>query len=187
MNKLFKFLDFNSLLLEYYKELNISDDELLILLMANHLIEDGEITLTNELFELKLNMPFSLIDTAFNSLLIKKYIVFETINDEFGASLKNLKTLLLDLYKRDLISKDSFNSENINNDKNQRKLISAFEHYFERELTSSEIDYVLKWVENGIKEDMILDSLKDAYNINQLNLRKIDSIIAQKLKEEDSE
>ena len=186
MKNNFKFLDFNALLLEYYKELNINNDELLILLMANHLIEEGEITLTNELFEIKLNMSFAEIDNAFNSLLTKKYITFETINDEFGASLKNIKNLLFNLYKKDLLNIDNFGNKKENAD-TRKELISSFEHYFERELTSSEIDYVYKWLENGIKQEMILDALKDSYNLNHLSLKNIDSIIAKKLKEEESE
>ena len=154
MKNNFRFLDFNALLLEYYKELNINNDELLVLLMANHLIEEGEITLTNELFEIKLNMSFADIDNAFNSLLTKKYITFETINDEFCASLKNIKNLLFDLYKKDILNIDSFGNKNEKNDV-RKELISSFEHYFERELTSSEIDYVYKWLENGIKQEMI--------------------------------
>ena len=156
MKNNFRFLDFNALLLEYYKELNINNDELLVLLMANHLIEEGEITLTNELFEIKLNMSFADIDNAFNSLLTKKYITFETINDEFCASLKNIKNLLFDLYKKDILNIDNFGNKNEKNDV-RKELISSFEHYFERELTSSEIDYVYKWLENGIKQEMILD------------------------------
>ena len=45
-------------------------------------------------------------------------------------------------------------------------------------------DY-LKWLKNGIDTELIIDSLKDAYNLGVLNVKKIDGIIAKKLKEDE--
>ena len=44
---------------------------------------------------------------------------------------------------------------------------------------------ILKWLKNGIDTELIIDSLKDAYNLGVLNVKKIDGIIAKKLKEDE--
>ena len=40
-------------------------------------------------------------------------------------------------------------------------------------------------LKNGIDTELIIDSLKDAYNLGVLNVKKIDGIIAKKLKEDE--
>lgn len=177
-------LDFNYLLLEYYKDLGITDDELIVLLMSNHLILDNNLTLTLELLELKINMPFQRIDYAFNSLLNKKFIVFETTENDFVASLKNIYYLLYDCYKRDItIIKD--NEVDSDNDEIKTRVLKSFEHYFQKALSPIEVDVVEKRIDNGISESIIIDSLKDAYNLNSLSIKKIDQIILNKIKDDD--
>jgi len=175
-------LDFNYLLLEYYKELEISDDELIVLLISNHLIMDNNYMLTLELLELKVNMPFNRLDAAFSSLLEKKYIIFETINNDFVASLKNLYFILFSIYKKDIMSVEESES-NEENEKTALKIISLFERYFQRSLSPIESEKITQWVNIGIEENIIVDSLKDAYNLNSLSISKIDKIILNKLKE----
>lgn len=179
-------INFTYLLLDYYKELNISNEELLVLLMCNHLLMDDNQLVTIEQLEMKLSLPFGEIDKIFNSLLTKKYIVYETQNNDFVTSLTNLKKDLLLLYQKDLNSESEINKdETLLNEETKLKVFSSFEHYFNRNLNNTEKDMILKWLKNGIDTELIIDSLKDAYNLGVLNVKKIDGIIAKKLKEDE--
>ncbi len=178
-------INFTYLLLDYYKELNISNEELLVLLMCDHLLMDDNQLITIEQLEIKLNLPFGEIDKVFNSLLTKKYIVYETQNNDFVTSLTNLKRDLLFLYQKDLNSETVNKDETQLNEETKLKVFSSFEHYFNRNLNDTEKDMILKWLKNGIDIELIIDSLKDAYNLGVLNVKKIDGIIAKKLKEEE--
>ncbi len=183
MNNKLSGINFTYLLLEYYKELNISNNELLVLLMSDHLINDGNKMITNELLELKLDLPFFEIDEAFNSLLTKKYIFYETNENEFVTSLKNIKEILLDKFKSDLLISDK--KQDAASHEIKLRVISTFEHYFDRPLSKSEKNMIEKWLDNEIEEETIIDALKDAYNLNQLNLSKIDKLIAKKISKDD--
>lgn len=178
-------INFTYLLLDYYKELNISNEELLVLLMCDHLLKDDNQLVTIEQLEMKLSLPFGEIDKIFNSLLTKKYIVYETQNNDFVTSLTNLKRDLLHLYQNDLNSESDNKDETQLNEETKLEVFSSFEHYFNRNLNNTEKDMILKWLKNGIDTELIIDSLKDAYNLGVLNVKKIDGIIAKKLKEDE--
>lgn len=179
-------LDFTYLLLDYYKDLKITNDELLVLLMCDHLLNSDNKLITIEQLEMKLDIPFNELDKIFNSLLTKKYIVYETKNDDFVTSLNNLKNELLKNYYKDLNNETLVKDDKeIVNEETKIKVFSSFEHYFNRELNETEKDFIMKWLVNGIGVEMIIDSLKDAYNLGALTIKKIDGIIAKKLKEEE--
>lgn len=182
----FKVVNFSSLLLDYYKELNITNNELVILLMSEELLKDNNNLITNELLELKVNLTPNEIDTTLKNLMVKKYITYEMIGNDFVTSLKTIKDLLLSLYKRDLIANEMHENESENKEIIDG-LIQTFENYFDKSLSTTEKEMISKWVDNGISEDMIIDSLKDAYTLNQLSIKKIDNIIAKKIKESDDE
>lgn len=177
-------LSFNDLLLDYYKELNITNDELVVLLMSDILLKDNNKIITNDLLALKLNMSFQEIDIALNSLMIKKYINLEIKENDYSTNLDNIKKILLDFYKRDLLLNDS-RKENKENTLLVEGIINTFEAYFDRRLSETEKEYINKWIDAGIEEELIINSLKDALTLNQLSFKKIDNIIAAKLKEDE--
>ena len=147
-------INFTYLLLDYYKELNISNEELLVLLMCDHLLKDDNQLVTIEQLEMKLSLPFGEIDKIFNSLLTKKYIVYETQNNDFVTSLTNLKRDLLHLYQNDLNSESDNKGETQLNEETKLEVFSSFEHYFNRNLNNTEKDMILKWLKNGIDTEI---------------------------------
>ncbi len=176
-------IDFRYLLLDYYKELNLTNEEVLVLLMCDHLLNDSNTLISIEQLEMKLDLSFSEIDKVFNSLLTKKYIIFETVNNDFVTTLKNIKHEVLNLYKRDLLLDEKNGNELEVSDDIKTRVFSSFEHYFNRDLNETEKEMILKWIAAGIDEEIIIDSLKDAYNLRTLTIKKIDGLIAKKMKE----
>ncbi|MEG1313593.1 MAG: hypothetical protein RSD40_04695, partial [Bacilli bacterium] len=65
----FKAIDFNFLLLDYYKKFNITERELTIILMIDHLLNTDNSLITNELLSLKMNYTVDEIDEIFVSLM----------------------------------------------------------------------------------------------------------------------
>ncbi len=174
-------LNFEYLLFEYYRELGLNNNELLVLLMVGHLIKDGNKTITNETLEVKLDMSAQEIDAAFDSLLTKKFITFQTSGDDFITSIQPAKEKLFEEYKKNLM----LNSEKIDETSEVlSSLISSFEHYFNRSLSVAEVDQIRSWLNHGITYDVIKNSLMDAFNLENLSFKKIDSLIAIKMRED---
>ena len=49
-------LDFRYLLLEYYKKLRLSENEVMVILMIDHLLEQKNTLITPDLLSLKMNI-----------------------------------------------------------------------------------------------------------------------------------
>ena len=70
-------VDFHYLLLEQYKKLGISESDLIVLLMVDHLILQGNDLVTADLLSLKMNYKTKDIDNALASLLSRVFISYD--------------------------------------------------------------------------------------------------------------
>lgn len=178
-------INLSFVLLDFYKELGMSEDELAVILMIDHLEKDTSSLITNDLLALKMTMPIEKIDNTMTSLLIKRYIVFELENGKASISIDPLKAILFEKFEKSL-----FTEKEIKNNKEitiiKERVYSFIEGVFERQLTPIEINQIESWILDGISEDIIINSVKDAKNLNKLNIRYIDKIILKKIKTEDN-
>ena len=83
-------LDFRYLLLEYYKKLNISETELAVLLIINHLRSQKNAFITPDLLSLKMNLTVEELD----SMLVLKDILAHEYLDNKGKNMNSEKELL---------------------------------------------------------------------------------------------
>ena len=76
-NVQFEALDFKYLLLEYYKKLRISENELAVIFMIDHLLDQKNTLITPDLLSLKMNLKMSEIDSILVKLIEKKFIQYD--------------------------------------------------------------------------------------------------------------
>ncbi len=179
----YKNINFNNLILEYYKELNLSLNEVLICLMSNYLLETGTKLITNDLLEMKLSLSKKEIDIGLSNLMNKNYIKYIKNNQGLVSSLDTLYDELLTIYSREFISKDE------NKDYSQDlfyRIVDTFEKLLDRNLNQNDIQYVEKWVNNNVDEDIVINSLKDAISYDKPYLPYIDQLIEKRLKEKEN-
>ena len=88
-------LDFRYLLLEYYKKLDINENELSVLLMIDHLRSQKNIFITPDLLSLKMNLTTDQLDEILVKFLDRKFIAY-TIdqNGNMKLSLKPIRKIL---------------------------------------------------------------------------------------------
>ena len=84
-------LNFSYLLLDYYKELNIKENELAVILMIDHLLSQDNEFITKDVLQLKMSLSSKEIDNAITSLYQKKYIEFVVENNTAKTSIRPLK------------------------------------------------------------------------------------------------
>lgn len=178
-------LNFSYLLLDFYKSLNIKENELIVILMIDHLLNQENDFITKDELVLKMNLSEKEIDDAMTSLYTKKYIEFIVENGKAKTTIRPLKKILYKKFEQSI-----FNEEEI---KNKEEMVNLREEVFEflektfnRSLSPIEIDRADEWVKAGIDKDIIINSIKDAKKFNDLTINKIDRIILNKIKDSDN-
>ena len=179
-----KALDFEYLLLEFYKTLNIQEREVVIILMIEHLLKQGNDFITSDLLALKMKYDIKEIDASLSILFTKGYLEYKEVNNELHTSLDSLKKSLFKTFEKTIFTEEEISKNEIIEEK--RKIIfDAFISSFNRNLSPIEISRIDSWIEQDVDQTIILDALKDASNREKLSVMYIDRLIVNKLKEED--
>ena len=87
-------IDFRYLLLENYKKLKITENELATIFMIDHLIGQGNPFVTADLLSLKMSLDVKEIDKILASLLKKKMLEYKTTGKKTATTLDPLKQKL---------------------------------------------------------------------------------------------
>ena len=179
-----KALDFEYLLLEFYKTLNIQEREVVIILMIEHLLKQGNDFITSDLLALKMKYDIKEIDASLSILFTKGYLEYKEVNNELHTSLDSLKKSLFKTFEKTIFTEEEISKNEIIEEK--RKIIfDAFMTSFNRNLSPIEISRIDSQIEQDVDQTIILDALKDASNREKLSVMYIDRLIVNKLKEED--
>lgn len=153
-------VDFQYLLLDYYKDLGLDEKELAVLLMVDHLLKGGNSLVTADLLSLKMTLTSEEADRVLVGLIRKKYIEYDTSTTPMRTSLSPLRAALLARFKADLSAERSSL-----NKMERNKTLSALTAYFEkrlsRPLSPAELDAFGAWLDDGYSESEIEDALED--------------------------
>ncbi len=172
-------IDMNYLLLEYYKKLNITETELVVLIMIEHLLKEGNSFITQELLALKMTLSIQDIDRVFTNLLSKKLVEFETINDEMTTTLRPLKERLFREFEINFLKHRDESLEK-DFDNQVQNIYMIFEKELKRTLSPAEFQKIREWISLGYGEDVIIDSLNEALSNNKRSIRSIDKILLKR-------
>lgn len=152
-----------------YKRLNITEEELIILIFIIDL--GNKISYNPDIFVSELNIEKFKVMELLNSLEEKKIITItveknENNKSEEFISLELLYNKILNLFKEE---KDS----NINNN----DIFSIFESEFGRTITPMEYEIIKGWFADKFSYEIIIEALKEATYNNVTNLNYIDKIL----------
>ena len=169
-------IDFRFLLLENYKKLRLSEQELAAILMIDHLIGQGNPLVTQDLLSLKMTMDVKTIDNVLAGLLTKGYIAFITSNGKTVTTLDPLKVILYREFQLSLNKEASDKGEKDLNDQLEN-IYGNFEKLLGRQLSPVEISKIREWVSYGYSDEMIIGALKEAISKGKKSLRSVDKIL----------
>ena len=179
-------IDFRFLLLENYKKLKISENELAIIFMIDHLVSQGNPFITADLLSLKMSLDIKDIDALIADLLTRGFIEYATLNGKTVTSLNPLKEKLF----REFQMTSSF-EEATRNDKKVNDMINnvygQFETLLSRPLSQVEFSRIREWISYGYSDEMIINALKEALNKGKRSLRSVDKILLSWSEREDLE
>jgi DNA replication protein len=162
------FVDLRLALIDRYKDLNLNENEVMVLLVVDYLIKKGVTIIAPETLANKMVMDVKTIDATFLGLINKGMI---NVKEDLTTSLDGLYKRLLDGFKIERGKINNYTKEESDN------LYSLFENEFGRPLSSVEIDIMRSWMENGYSVDLIKEALKEAVNAKAKNIKYVDRIL----------
>ncbi|MCH5179643.1 MAG: DnaD domain protein [Erysipelotrichales bacterium] len=184
MPNILKALDFDYLLIEHYKKLNISEDELAVILVLNHLLKQHNDIITAEDLSFKMNLDAQKIDEIL-SILVKKNIVnLDFDRSRAKLSLNPLKVKLFNQYKMDILHAEETQKEEIANQ--VQNIYAILEKELKRTLSPIEVSRIQEWFTMNYVEDDIVNAIKDLIATNKkITIKAIDKKLLAKAKAEE--
>ena len=177
-------IDFRFLLLENYKKLKISENQLVVIFMIDHLVSQGNPFITADLLSLKMSLDIKEIDALLADLLTRGFIEYVTLNGKTVTSLNPLREKLFSNFALSV-------SKEVDNKKKKEESLSniyqSFENELGRTLQPMEFSTIREWVDLGYSDEMIINALKEALNQGKKSLRSVDKILLSWAKREDLE
>ena len=179
-------IDFRFLLIENYKKLKLSENELVTIFVIDHLISQGNTLITADLLALKMSFSSADLDKILASLYKKKIIDYVTVNNSTVTTLDPLKEKLYSEFQISLKQeKEQKASKKIKDE--LANIYNEFEVLLNRQLSPVEVSKIREWVSYGYSDEMIINALKDALNKGKKTLRAVDKILLSYQIREDRE
>jgi len=169
-------IDFKYLLLENYKKLRLSENELAVLFMIDHLINQGNPFITTDLLALKMTLDVKEIDNCLAGLLQKKLIEYVFNGKKTATSLEPLRKRLFSEFQLYMNIEENQRREEALN-KSIENIFSKFQSLLNRSLSPVEINRIREWVSYGFTDEQIINALKDALSKGKRSLREVDKIL----------
>ena len=177
-------IDFRFLLLENYKKLKISENQLAIIFMIDHLVSQGNPFVTADLLSLKMSLDIKEIDSLLADLLTRGFLEYATMN---GKTVTTLNPLKEKLYSEFQISITKEAETKKKKDDVLSNIYQSFENALGRSLQPMEIATIREWVDLGYSDETIINALKEALSQGKKSLRSVDKILLSWAKREDLE
>lgn len=179
-------IDFRFLLLENYKKMKITENELAVIFMIDHLVSQGNPFVNTDMLSLKMTLEIQEIDKVMAGLLTRGFIEYISQGKKTIITLDPLKQKLF----REFQMTSSF-EEATRNDKKVNDMINnvygQFETLLSRPLSQVEFSRIREWISYGYSDEMIINALKEALNKGKRSLRSVDKILLSWSEREDLE
>lgn len=170
-------LDFRYLLLEYYKKLRITENELAVILMIDHLLGQKNTFLTPDLLSLKMNLKTKELDKILVHLIERDFLVYD-IGKKTKVSLKPLQKKLYEVFQLSMAKDQEIISSKEKNDYMQN-IYQVFESELKRSLSPLEQSLINEWVNDGFDDETIINALKETLNKGKKTLKSVDKLLVQ--------
>lgn len=169
--------DYKFLLLENYKKLNLSEDELAVILMTEHLINLGNRLITADILSLKMSLDSKKIDQILANLFTRGFIEFAKVGKHTSTSLEPLYAKLRREFEVSL-TKEEANKNNQQVHDDIKCVIDCFEKEFGRSISPVESSKMSDWIMNQtFKASSIVDAIKDCSSKGKKSIRSIEKLL----------
>lgn len=169
-------IDFQVLLLENYKKLKMNESQVVLVLMVDRLVNQGNPLITADLLSLKMSLDIKEIDKLIADLLTRGFMEYKTVEGKTVTSLDPLKEKLFREFQLAL-SKENEAKSNKTIKEQLANIYESFQKELGRALSPIEVSTIREWVSLGYSDENIIDALKEAINQGKKSLKSVDKIL----------
>ena len=169
-------INFEYTLMEFYKSLSLSENDVAVIFMVKHLLEQKNTLITADLLAIKMKLTSNEIDLILVNLMKKGYLAYKQSPKGLITSLEPLEEKLSKMYQMEIAKDESkkFNEENL---KALKNIYEVFERELGRTLSPVELSLIDEWVNNGINETDVINALHEAIHKKKTSLKAVDKIL----------
>lgn len=179
LERLTAVINWRQLLVEHYKSLFLSEQEVMIILMISLLLEHGMTVVTPEDLAHKMTLPLKEIDQLYSALSAKGYILLtEQSSGNYRTTLNGIQTLVVSHFLV-MNSRQDTKQKTVQQKQEEESLYSLFEKEFGHTLSSIEIDIIRSWLDLGYPIQRIKAALQEALMAKVRNIHYVDRILLQ--------
>lgn len=164
-----------NILIKNIKLLNLDYKELVFLSFL--MMQNSKILFDIELFSKRLNLELPEVMGLVSSLTEKKLLEMNVIKNKSGMMCEYLDIDLLYMKLMNLTLGDIEKEKETEHEELEKNIYSKVEKEFGRTLSPIECETIKGWIDSNIKEDLIIEALKEAVLNGVNNLKYIDKIL----------
>ena len=170
-------IDYRYLLIEHYKKLRLTENELCVLLMIQQLLQQKNTLITPDLLSMRMSLDVKEIDKIFVTLIERGLLQFDT-GKKIKVSLKPLNKKLFKLFQEEM-AQDLEERNNKEKASNIEKVQKAFTTEFKQELSPLEKSLISDWLAHGFSSDQIIDAMRECLSKGKKTFKSIDKLLLQ--------
>lgn len=163
-------VDFRYLLLEYYKKLGLTENEVLVLLMVNHLLNQKNDWITADMLSMKTNLKTKELDRILSDLVKRGFL--EYVLESARVSLEPISKTLWQLFALD-VAKNNQNRLSAERAELLSEIYSYYEKKLGRTLSPFDKDQINQWLDDGYRVEQIRHALDDALAEGRKTMKSI--------------
>ena len=177
-------VSFHYVLLDCYKRLGLTEEELSVILMIDHLIEQGNTFINSDMLSLKMNLKPADIDKELTELVKKNYLTYDMVEGKLTVSLNNLKDKVYALFK-ETMDREASNLTDKSREKALSEIHSFYEGHLNRSLSPLEQSTINEWLDARYTIDEIKNALLDTLKSGKKSIRAIERTLKSARKAQD--
>ena len=169
-------IDFRYLLIENYRKLKLTENEVATIFVIDHLISQGNPFITADLLSLKMTLDVKEIDKILAKLITKGMFEYKTVGKNTVATLEPLKQKLYREFQL-FLSKEEEEKSSKRIKEELENVYTNYEKLLGRTLSPVEVAKIHEWISYGYSDKTIIDALKEALSKGKKSLRSVDKIL----------
>jgi len=169
-------VSFDYALLDSYKRLCLSENEVMVLLVCDLLSKQGNKAIVPDALAFKMNLKDNELDALLSALINKGFLEYVKISGKLVLSLDKAKAKAFEAFANNMVR-----IQNTISDKERANklsdLSSFFEEHLNRTLSPLERSSINDWLEAGYTLEEIKNALLDAVEAKKKSVRQIEKIL----------
>ena len=174
-------LDYRTILVQNYKQLKLTENELVVLLLIDSLNKEKKSLISGDLLTIKMNLNSKEIDEIIVSLMNKGFLSYEQYEGILITSMSLCYSKIIDLIQGRICS-DNDEKTLADQEDSISKVLKIIEEEMKRAPTPLELETIVNWFKDGINENLIISTINECImKRGKLTIKQIDNTLSKNI------